>query len=117
MPTSTGHTRAVPSSKVVGSLVYDTRGEKIGHVEDIVLNERSDDVVFVVLGFGGFLGLGEKYHAVPWSTLDFDETRGGYVVPLDAAALAVAPAYDLDELIASGGARIAVNPAPPVEPR
>lgn len=109
MPTATGHTRAIPSSKVVGSDVYDLSGEHIGHVEDIVLDKLSNDIMFAVLGFGGFLGIGEKYHAMPWSMLDYDEAKGGYVVSFDQAALAAAPVYDLADLIAADGAATKPN--------
>ncbi|MBV5263847.1 PRC-barrel domain-containing protein [Pinisolibacter aquiterrae] len=104
MPTSTGHTRAIPSSKVVGSNVYDARGEHLGHVEDVVLDKLSNTIMFAVLGFGGLLGIGEKYHAMPWSMLDYDEAKGGYVVPLDPTVLAAAPVYELADLIAADGA-------------
>lgn len=104
MTTSTGHTRAILASKVSGSDVYDARGEHIGHVEDVVLDKLSNDILFAVLGFGGFLGIGEKYHAMPWSMLDYDQTKGGYVVGLDRSALAAAPVYELDDLVAADGA-------------
>ena len=70
MPTPSGHTSAIRASKVKGTSVYNTAGESIGTVEDIVLNKTSNDIMFAVLGFGGFLGIGEKYHPVPWSLLD-----------------------------------------------
>ena len=50
MHTATGHSKAMLGSKVKGTSAYNSSGDKIGHVED------------VVLGFGGFLGIGEKYH-------------------------------------------------------
>ena len=104
MPTSTGHTRAIAASKVTGTHVYNTRGDHIGHVEDVVLDKMSNEVMFAVLGFGGFLGIGEKYHAMPWSLLDYDENKGGYVVGLAQDVLKGAPAHSLSELIANDGA-------------
>jgi hypothetical protein len=59
--------------------------------------------LFAVVGFGGFLGIGEKYHAVPWSLLDFDPKRGGYVVPFSKEQLRAARAYDIDELTKDEG--------------
>ena len=44
MPTATGHTTAIRASKVKGTSVYSTSGDKIGHVEDVILVERVDDV-------------------------------------------------------------------------
>lgn len=103
MPTPSGHTSAIRASKVKGTSVYNTAGESIGTVEDIVLNKQSNDIMFAVLGFGGFLGIGEKYHPVPWSLLDYDENKGGYVVRLSKEVLKAAPTYDMDDLTKHDG--------------
>ena len=104
MPTPSGHTRAIVASRVTGTSVYNPQGEKIGHVEDIVLDKMSDKVMFAVLGFGGFLGIGERYHAMPWSMLDYDKERGGYVVSLSKEVLEKAPSYELNDLLKQDGA-------------
>ena len=57
MPTQKGHTRAIPASKVKGTTVYNTAGENIGQVEDIILDKTSNNIMFAVLGFGGFLSV------------------------------------------------------------
>ena len=49
-------------------------------------------------GFGGFLGIGEKYHPLPWSILNYDVKLSDYVVDLDRTKLEGAPAYSADEL-------------------
>jgi len=103
MPTDKGHTRAIAASKVQGTSVYNSAGENIGQVEDLVLDKTSNNIMFAVLGFGGFLGMGEKYHAVPWATLDYDEDRGGYVVPFTKDQLQAAPAYSIKELTGADG--------------
>jgi hypothetical protein len=54
------------------------------------------------MSFGGFLGLGESLHPVPWSLLAYDVERNGYVVPLDKAALEKAPSLDREQLEALG---------------
>ena len=81
MTTHTDHTAAIPASKVIGTSVYNGAGESIGTIEDVMLDKSSNGIMFAVIGFGGFLGIGEKYHAVPWSALDYSVERGGYVVP------------------------------------
>ena len=103
MPTATGHTTAILASKVKGTPVYNTNGEKVGAIEDIVLDKTSNNIMFAVLGSGGVLGVGEKYRPVPWSILDYDQKMGGYVVPVDRNMLDKAPAYGLDELVRSDG--------------
>jgi sporulation protein YlmC with PRC-barrel domain len=103
MPTSSGHTSAILASKVKGTPVYNNGGEKIGTVEDIVLDKTSNNIMFAVLGSGGVLGMGEKYRPIPWSVLDYDSDKGGYVVPLDKAMLQDAPAYRMEDLTRSDG--------------
>jgi sporulation protein YlmC with PRC-barrel domain len=103
MTTSSGHTTAILASKVKGTAVYNNSGDKIGTVEDVVLDKQSNQIMFAALGFGGVLGLGEKYYPVPWSMLDYDENKGGYVVPLSKDRLENAPAYELKDLTKHDG--------------
>ena len=98
MPTPSGHTSAILASKVQGKSVYNTKGEKIGHVGDIVLDKMSNSIEFAVLGFGGVLGMGEKFHPVPWALLDYNPDMGGYVVPLTKDIMQSAPVYRLEDL-------------------
>jgi sporulation protein YlmC with PRC-barrel domain len=103
MPTPSGHTQAILASKVKGTSVYNNSGDKIGTVEDIVLDKMSNNIMFAVLGSGGVLGMGEKYRPIPWSVLDYDEDTGGYVVPLGKSALQDAPAYRMEDLTREDG--------------
>lgn len=105
MTTVTGHTDAIPASRVIGTNVYSTAGDTIGTIEDVMLDKSSNGIMFAVIGFGGFLGIGERYHAIPWSTLDYDKSRGGYVVPFSQDQLKAAPSYSIDELTEDDGRR------------
>ncbi|MGN6517676.1 MAG: PRC-barrel domain-containing protein [Rhizomicrobium sp.] len=104
MPTASGHTKAILASKVKGTNVYNTSGDKIGEVEDVVLDKTSDHIMFAALGFGGMLGMGEKYAPVPWSMLDYQPDKGGYVVPMSEDMIKKAPVYDLSDLTKGDGA-------------
>jgi sporulation protein YlmC with PRC-barrel domain len=103
MTTSSGHTTAILASRVKGTPVYSQTGDKIGTVEDVVLDKTSNQIMFAALGFGGVLGVGEKYCPVPWSLLDYNEDKGGYVVPLNRDSIKSAPAYDLKDLTKHDG--------------
>src|ERR1044071_7645985 len=103
MTTASGHTSAILASKVKGTSVYNATGDKIGTVEDIVLDKQSNQILFAALGFGGVLGIGEKYYPVPWSMLNYDEKKGGYVAPLNKDVIQNAPAYDLKDLTKHDG--------------
>jgi sporulation protein YlmC with PRC-barrel domain len=103
MTTSSGHTSAILASKVKGTAVYDQKGDKIGHVEDIVLDKTSDRIMFAALGQGGVLGVGEKFFPVPWSLLDYSKDKGGYVVPVAQDVISKAPTYRLEDLTKNDG--------------
>jgi hypothetical protein len=61
------------SSKVVGSSVYNEHDEKVGSIDDLLIGK--DGKISAVLSVGGFLGMGTKYVAVPYSDLTFGNTQ------------------------------------------
>ncbi|GLS19349.1 photosystem reaction center subunit H [Labrys miyagiensis] len=103
MPTTSGHTTAILASRVQGSSVYNVDREKIGSVEDLVLDKTSNEIMFAVLGFGGLFGVGEKYFPIPWSKLDYDPEAGGYVICVSTDVLETAPSYTLNDLTRNDG--------------
>ena len=92
------HHDLIVASRVTGAAVLNPAGEHIGHVDDLSIHKQSGEVIYAILSFGGFLGIGERWHPVPWSLLDYDPIKGGYVVPLDKAELAKAPSLTREEL-------------------
>jgi hypothetical protein len=54
-------------------------------------------VAYAVMSFGGFLGIGDSYHPLPWKALDYDTRMGGFVVDLDRSKLEGGPYYGRDE--------------------
>ena len=103
MTTVSGHTSAIRAKKVLGTKVTDTAGNKIGTIEDIILDKQSNSILFAVVGFGGFLGMAEKYHPVPWSALDYDPGEGSYVVSYTKEQLQAAPSGSIEELTRDDG--------------
>ena len=101
MGMSAANSDAIRAKSVIGTGVKDTSGEKIGKIEDIVLDKLSNNIVFAIVGFGGFLGMGEKYHPIPWSALKYDEREGSYVVNFSRDILERAPADSIDALVAN----------------
>jgi len=93
----------VLSSRVTGTPVYDQAGTRLGHVDDLSIEKGSGRAIYAIVSFGGFLGIGEKFHPVPWALLTYDVDRGGFVVPLTPAVLKGAPNYDAAEIRALGG--------------
>lgn len=91
------------SSRVIGTPVYDCDGTKLGHVDDLSIEKVGGRTVYAIMSFGGFLGIGEKFHPLPWSLLDYDVELGGFSVPLPPSALEDAPSYDAAEIRQLGG--------------
>lgn len=97
MTTPDGRHPAIAASRVIGTAVHNTSGEKIGRVEDVMLDKHSSSILFAVVGLGG------KLHAIPWSALDYSEAAGGYVVPFSREQLAAGPAHDIELLTGRDG--------------
>ena len=97
------HHPLILSSRVVGTPVYDAAGARLGHVNDLSIDKATGRAVYAIVSFGGFLGVGERFHPVPWALLDYDVARGGFTVPLTPDALQGAPHYDAAEIRALGG--------------
>jgi hypothetical protein len=89
--------RLIASNKVEGTAVYSRQGERLGQVYNFMVDKYSGQVAYAVMSFGGFLGIGESYHPLPWEALDYDVNMGGFVVELDRSQLEGAPYYGRDE--------------------
>jgi sporulation protein YlmC with PRC-barrel domain len=84
----------IAAGAVKGSIVYDLAGEKLGDIDDIMIDKASGRAIYAVMSFGGFLGVGENYYPLPWASLKYDARLDGYVVGLARAQLEAAPKYD-----------------------
>jgi hypothetical protein len=93
----------VLSGRILKTPVFDTTGNRLGHVDDLSIEKGSGRVIYAIMSFGGFLGIGEKFHPLPWSLLDYDTERGGFTVPLDPSILKDAPIYSVEQLRDLGG--------------
>lgn len=85
--------RLIASNKVEGTAVYDRGGNKLGSVYNFMVDKRSGKAEYAVMSFGGFLGIGDEYHPLPWDQLTYDTSKGGYVVNLTREQLEGGPRY------------------------
>lgn len=88
------HHHLIASDRVEGTTVYSQTGEKLGTIQNFMVDKVSGRAEFAVLQFGGLFGLGSSSYPIPWSMLNYDRDLGGYAVDLDKAKLADAPHYD-----------------------
>ena len=86
--------RLIASDKVEGTAVYNRRSERLGTVHNFMVDKLTGRVAYAVMSFGGFLGIGESYHPLPWRVLSYDTGLNGYVVDIDRNRLENAPHYN-----------------------
>jgi hypothetical protein len=86
----------IGSDKVEGTAVYGANETKIGSIERVMIDKVSGKVSYAVLGFGGFLGLGNGHYPLPWQALEYDKRLGGYVTGITEQQLQRAPRYGDD---------------------
>lgn len=83
--------RLISSENVQGTDVYNTQGEKLGAVDCVMIDKQKGNIAYAVMSFGGFLGMGEKRHPLPWSSLLYDRNKDAYIVRLSKDQLESAP--------------------------
>ena len=88
----------ISSDRVEGTAVYNPDGDKLGTVDSLMLDKRSGKVAYAVMSFGGFLGIGDRYHPLPWNVLTYDREKDGYVVDLSKERLKEAPTFERHEM-------------------
>lgn len=77
--------------------VYSRDGNKLGKVSEVMVDLLTGRVEFAIASFGGFLGLGQKYHPLPFGLLDYREDKGGFMVSAEPALIDGSPAYRVDD--------------------
>lgn len=83
----------IESDRVEGTAVYDPSGNSIGSIKRLMIEKLSGRVAYAVLSFGGFLGIGEEEHAIPWKKLVYDSTLSGYRTDITEEQLRGAPSF------------------------
>ncbi len=83
----------IAASKVNGTTVQNRTGESLGSIYDVMINKKTGRVSYAIMSFGGFLGMGESYHPLPWDMLQYDSATGSYIVDIAKDMLEGGPSY------------------------
>lgn len=86
----------VNANDVIGVNVQNANNEDLGEIEALMLDKISGKVAYVVLSFGGFLGMGDKLFALPWSIFTYDPAEECFKMPLTKEKLKNSPGFDKD---------------------
>jgi sporulation protein YlmC with PRC-barrel domain len=88
--------KAFRTSKLTGLNVRNAQGEKLGIVNDLVVDVQTGKVNYIALSVGGVLGVGDKLFAVPFSEVKFDHGQDEmfFVLDMSMEKLEAAPGFD-----------------------
>nr|WP_284734669.1 PRC-barrel domain-containing protein [Sphingosinicella terrae] len=89
--------RLIASNKVEGTAVYGRGGDRLGTIYNFMVDKHSGQVEYAVMGYGGFLGMGQRYYPLPWRILSYDTRAGGYRIEMSHRDLERAPSFTRDE--------------------
>lgn len=83
----------IGSDRVEGTAVYGADNDKIGSVQKLLIEKRGGQVTDAIISVGGFLGIGNEFHSLPWSKLEYDTSLGGYRLDVTEEQLKDAPRF------------------------
>ncbi len=83
------------ASSIIGDKVHDEKDAAMGKIEDIMLDITTGKIDYVIVEFGGFLGIGIKYFAIPFNMLEVDPAKKIFVFKGQKELLEKAPGFDL----------------------
>ncbi|NNL85999.1 MAG: PRC-barrel domain-containing protein [Myxococcales bacterium] len=85
------------ATSIIGDKVVNHQGDALGKIEEVMLDVDDNRIAYAVLSFGGFLGIGDKYFAVPWEALRLDANNKRFVLNESKERLENAPGFDKDD--------------------
>lgn len=88
----------VRASQLIGHNVQNASGDTVGEINDVVLDPSDGQIRYIAFSAGGFLGLGEKYFAVPWESFQWrqDQKQEKIILNVEKSAFQNAKGFDKD---------------------
>ena len=84
------------ATSIIGDKVFNKKDEHLGEIKDIMIDVNSGKIEYVIIECGGFLGIGGKYFALPFSSLKVDAENKSFILDQDQETLKNAPGFDKD---------------------
>lgn len=86
--------RLISSTKVEGTAVFGSNGERLGHIDSFMVDKYTGRVAYAVMKFGGMMGFGSSLFPIPWPLLEYDVATEGYALDVTKEQLAKAPRFE-----------------------
>jgi sporulation protein YlmC with PRC-barrel domain len=88
--------RYLTASSLTGDKVVNPAGEHLGEIKDVMLDLEAGNIDYFIIEFGGFLGLGVKYFAIPLRLLVLDAPNKRFIFNQSREVIQKAPGFDMD---------------------
>ena len=98
--------RLMTARTLTGDAVINRQGDTLGKITEIMLDVPGGRIAYAVMSSGGFLGMGDRLFALPWSALTLDTVQKCFVIDADAARFEDAPGFDKDRWPSSADAAV-----------
>jgi sporulation protein YlmC with PRC-barrel domain len=95
-PLVTHKSRVLAADTLTGNTVVNDKQEDLGKIEHLMIDLENGRIAYAVLSFGGFLGMGDKLFAIPWSALTVDKVEKRFILNVDKEVLKRASGFDKD---------------------
>ena len=89
--------RLISSKKVEGTAVYGIEGERLGTIDNFMVDKYTGRVAYAVMSFGGHFGFGASLFPLPWGVLDYDEDLDGFRLAITREELSEAPRFEASD--------------------
>ena len=86
--------RVLAADTLTGDKVVNLQNEDLGTIEHLMIDLATGRIAYAVLSFGGFLGMGDKLFAIPWTALTVDTVEKRFILKADKELLKFAPGFD-----------------------
>lgn len=86
----------VSTAEVIDVSVKNKEKKDLGKIEEIILDKVSGNIRYVVLSFGGILGIGNKLFAVPWNAINYNVEENAFILDVEKEILKKAPGFEQD---------------------
>ena len=86
----------VRTRDVIGKKINGANQETLGKVEELVLDKLTGQVRYAVVAYGGFMGIGSEFYAVPWDSFGYCTDQDVFNVNFNKDDLKTAPGFNKD---------------------
>jgi len=88
--------RYLTASSLAGDKVVNSAEQHLGEIKEVMLDLETGTIDYFVIEFGGFLGMGVKYFAIPLRLLKLDAPNKRFIFNQSREVLEKAPGFDMD---------------------